>query len=341
LQIAILAYFWRSGLAALLRDGLRRTVRLEFFVRFAFGGALALLARTLTLVPEFYLYRVERIMGVSDEAFPVWLGDWLIDTLFAIVIAGLIAAFVLWLADRTHQWYLITIAGVLAACLAFAYVAPILVAPIFNHLELLRGATATRLQALTARAGFAGIPIEVMDRSRRTQTEAVTLTGLGPSRRIVLSDTGLAAANPGELDFLTARALGHAAVEDDLRRPLVEALIVILGAALAVFGADRIGFRRDDDPVSRLALVGALLACAYVVAEPVYNAIDSGFKAQADAYAVHLTGDRPDDVRAFVRLADQRLLGVCPGFFARWYLQGAPSISSRIEQINGVQPPCR
>lgn len=341
LQIVALAYFWSSGAAAFVRDKLRRLLRAEFLVRFAFGGTLALVERLATLPPDFYLYRVQRVMTISDQRFPAWLVDWIISTVIAIVVVGVIAAVVLWLADRTHQWYLITIAGVLAVSLAFAYVDPFLVVPLFNHEKPLQGASAERLQALAARAGLAGIPIVVTDRSRRSPTEGAALLGLGPSRRIVLSDTLLAGASSGEIDFFTARALGHVAAEDDYRRTLALALIVILGTALAVLIADRIGFRRDDDPVSRLALVAALLACVYVVARPAYTAVESRFNQHADSYAVALIDNRADAVRALVRLADQNMRTVCPGFFARWYLQDVPSISSLVEQFNGVQAPCR
>src|SRR5581483_10456651 len=62
-EAAALAYFWSSGAAAGLRDRLRRRFHGETAVRFAFGGALALVARLAALVPAFYLYRVERAMG--------------------------------------------------------------------------------------------------------------------------------------------------------------------------------------------------------------------------------------------------------------------------------------
>ena len=93
---------------------------------------------------------------------------------------------------------------------------------------------------------------------------------------------------------------------------LIEGGIIIVFAALAVVIADRIGFRRDDDPLSRLAIVGALLALVYLAAVPVRNAALRSYDFSADRYAVALTGDPSAAVRALVRASDQRMEEVCP-----------------------------
>ncbi|MBV8654876.1 MAG: hypothetical protein JO160_02455, partial [Candidatus Eremiobacteraeota bacterium] len=62
-----LAYFWSTGRAAAFRDWLRRRITSEFAMRFLFGAMLGLIARAAALPPAFYLYRVERIMGLSAE----------------------------------------------------------------------------------------------------------------------------------------------------------------------------------------------------------------------------------------------------------------------------------
>src|SRR5665213_1140432 len=95
-KAAALAYFWRSGAAAELRDRLRRRMRAPWVVRFAFGAALALIARVAALLPAFYLYRVERVMDLSVALTRVWGMFWIAHTVLAMLIAGAIAAVVLW-----------------------------------------------------------------------------------------------------------------------------------------------------------------------------------------------------------------------------------------------------
>jgi STE24 endopeptidase len=340
LQIAALWYFWRSGAAAALRDRLRRGFASEFWVRWVFGVVLGAIAELAALVPTFYLYRVERVMGLSTQLSRDWALDWLVGFVVTVLAAGFVAAVVLFLADRTHQWYVYAILGVVVASMLSAYVNPILIAPIFNRFSPLSASYERDLEALAQRAGMPGIPVVVDDRSQRTLSERAFVIGLGASQRIVLSDTLISASTPPEVAFYEARELGNAAWNETLRRALLLAIIAICGAAMAVVIADRVGFRRDDDPVSRLALVGALMGCIYLLAVPVYSSFARAIAAHDDAYALALTNDRAAAVRAMVRRADERLESVCPNLIATLYFQRTPSIADRVAAFNGVAESC-
>ena len=117
LQIAVLAWFWNTGQSARLRDWLRRVFRSEFAARFCFGALVAGIDKLAAFIPQALEYRYMRILDLNNILFRSWLVEWAAATLLAMVVAGAIAAVVLWLADRTHQWYLYTIAGVMGITL--------------------------------------------------------------------------------------------------------------------------------------------------------------------------------------------------------------------------------
>ncbi len=339
-QAAILFWFWNSGQAAAWRDRLRGAVRSTTALRFCFGASLALVARAGALLPAFYLYRVDRAMGISTQLTGAWGADWLASALLSAVIAGVIATVVLALVDRTHYWYLYAIACVVAIGLGSAYLAPF-VAPVpFDRYVPLDAKHARALAPIAARAGHPGIPIVIEQRSLRTGIELAAVEGLGGSTRIVLSDTLVEAQTEGELAFTVARQLGRLNANDPLHLALWQALIVILGAALAVLAADRIRFRGDDDPLARLVLVGALLSCVYLIAEPIDLALQRHGSAAADGYALRLTGDRASAVRALVRSADQRMEEACPDIVARMLHDRLPPLGERVAAINGVPNGC-
>ena len=73
-----------------------------------------------------------------------------------------------------------------------------------------------------------------------------------------------AGLTPPEIKYRLAYLAGHIAHGDRLSIALIEGGIIIVFAAIAVVIADRIPFRRDDDPLSRLTIVGALLALVYL-----------------------------------------------------------------------------
>ena len=205
--------------------------------------------------------------------------------------------------------------------LVTAFLEPVAIAPLYNSFEPLAATSPARapLEALTRRAGVSGAPIVVADSSRRTNAAIADVAGFGPTKRIVLSDNLLANATTGEIVFLTARELGHYAHADDFRLSLFWTALFIVCTALAVVAADRVAFRRDDDPLSRLPLVFAFLGLLALVATPLYNGYSRNLEGRADTYALALTRDpaaalaivrshRGRDARAALRVAFHRLV---------------------------------
>jgi Zn-dependent protease with chaperone function len=104
--------------------------------------------------------------------------------------------------------------------------------------------------------------------------------------------------------------------------------------------SDRIGFRRDDDALARLALVGTFLGVATLLLYPAYNALERGAEWRADGIALGATGDRAAAVRLLVRRADDDLLALCGRRTVRWYFASRPPLGSRIAALAGTPDPC-
>lgn len=342
LQIAVLAWFWNTGYSARLRDRLRSIVRSEFAARFCFGALLAGIAKLAALIPQALEYRYMRILDLNNILFRSWLVEWAAATLFAMVVAGLIAAIVLWLADRTHQWYVYAIAGVMGFTLLVSYVNPYVIAPAFAHFvpAHLSAALVHDLTALEQRTGLS-IPVLEENIARRTQLDTSYVMGWGGSQRAVVSDTMLAGATQPEIRFFFARAIAWVGANSALQIALVQGAFFVIGTALAVFVSDRIGFRRDDDPVSRLALLGAVMGCIYLIALPFYNGYARSLDRTTDAAAVVLANDPAAGIRLAVRRADQALLPLCPNTFAYWYLDSQMQPGTRISNLQGAPDYCR
>jgi STE24 endopeptidase len=334
-----LAYFWSSGRAAAVRDWLRRRLRAPSYVRFLFGAVLALIARGAALIPAFYLYRVERTMGISVELTRAWFGFWMLHTLIAMCVAGIAAAVILWLVERTHQWYVYTIVVILGVSIGWAYARPYFEVPPSSALQPVSGELATQISAALDRGGIRDV-VAFTKRASGSPSAGVVFLGLG-QHRVVLDRGVVAAATPQEAVFDAAFEIGHAIHADPLFAGLIEGGIIIIFSALAVVLADRCGFRRDDDPVSRLALVGALLAVVYIAAVPVRNSALRSYDFDADRYAISIAGDPSSAVRSIVRATDQQMQEACPGLGARLFLNDRPSASARIAAINHVPEACR
>ncbi|MDP9016710.1 MAG: M48 family metalloprotease [Candidatus Eremiobacteraeota bacterium] len=342
MQILVLLYLWRSGTAARVRDSLKRSLPSLVAVRFVFGALLALALQVAALPAEFYHYRILRIIGISTEAPAGWWSDILLGAAIEMALVGLAVVVIMWLVDRSHLWWIYVILGVFATSFFLSFVYPLAVEPLFNRFTLLPKTTALamRIHELSLKAGIGDPPVYIMDISRRSRAGNAFVAGIGPSKRIVLGDTLLQSATENEIVFMVAHELGHDVRHDTFKGAIFAAWIFIFGAALAVLIADRIGFRRDDDPLARLTLVGALLGCMYVLFLPAINGYSRTVESAADAYALQIDPDHVAGTRLFVRLSDESLSLLCPGRLARIYWYTHPPIGTRISAINGQPNPC-
>ncbi|MBV9027049.1 MAG: hypothetical protein JO311_00405, partial [Candidatus Eremiobacteraeota bacterium] len=196
-----LLYLWSSGGAASLRDWLARRLRSQWSVRFCYGAALALLARLAAFLPAFYLYRVDRTLQLTPMLTRTWGLFWIFHTLLAMIVAGIIAAVVLWLVDRTHQWYAYTVLAILAVSVAWGFASPYVQAPI-GRTGQLHGRVVDSIESLLARAGIA--PMAVFESTRDSPVGEVTVLPAWPERRIIVTHAVVAAHTPAEIDYRVA-----------------------------------------------------------------------------------------------------------------------------------------
>jgi Zn-dependent protease with chaperone function len=103
---------------------------------------------------------------------------------------------------------------------------------------------------------------------------------------------------------------------------------------------DRVAFRRDDDALSRLALVATILGLVLVVTYPIFNAYSRNEVWRDDRATLAADPDRAAVVRAFVRYADVDMIPLCDRRSVRWYFDDHPPLGNRIAEINGTTPPC-
>ncbi len=342
-QIALLYYLWSSGWAARLRDGLKRSIRSVTLLRFVYGAALAACAALAAFPAALIHYRVERAFGLSAETSGTWLHNGIVTVGIQAVSVGLIVAFVLALVDRARLWYLYAMAGLFVATLAMAFLEPIVVAPLFDRFIPLPPASSlqTPLRALERKARVSAAPIFVGNYSRRSSVAAAEISGFGPTKRIELGDTLLHSATQGEILFVTAREIGHYVRGDGFRLSLFWTFLFILCVALGVVAADRVGFRRDDDPLARLALALAFVGLAALLVTPIYNGYSRMLEERADAFGLELTGDRASAVRSFVRTADESLEPLCTSLPVLLYFYNSPPLGARIAAVTERANPCR
>jgi STE24 endopeptidase len=183
-----------------------------------------------------------------------------------------------------------------------------------------------------------GVPVKdvlVADASRRTRAVNAYVSGLGPTRRIVVYDTLLERADPAEVASVVAHELGHARDGDVVTGTVLGALGAA-GAVIVVYlvgswsGLLRLaGVESVAEPRS-VGLLMALAALAGLVSGPLGNALSRRIEARADAHALALTDDPATFEAMEARLSTVNLADPDPPRFEHLLFASHPATVERM-----------
>ena len=283
---------------------------------------------------------------LSTQTFGAWLRDvaksGLLGLAFALVLVEvvyfLLVAFPL-------SWWLIAAGFMLIFTVVLANLAPVLIVPLFYRLRPLEDdELARRLADLAERAGARVRGVYTMDLSRRTKAANAALMGIGNTRRIVLGDTLLDNYPADEIEVVLAHELGHHAHRDIAKGIAVETTVLLASfwlADLALrWGSAQLGLSGLADP-SGLPLLALVMGGVSLLAMPVTNGFTRRMEAEADRYALELTGKAEAFGAAMTRLANQNLAEVDPPRWVELLLYDHPPIGKRLALARGYSGPKR
>ncbi len=311
-----------------------------------FGGlAVVLVADLVTLPFAAWRHTVLTRYGLATNGW----GGWTVDLLKSYAVSAVIGAVallgfyaVIRLAPR--WWWALGAAGAAGLVVLLSFVLPVLVEPVFNRFTPMPPSPLrTELMDLAARDGVPVRDVLVADASRRTSAVNAYVSGLGPTRRIVVYDTLLREASPAEVTAVVAHELGHAKDRD----VAVGTLTGALGAAAAVVALYLLG---SSGPLLRLAgvdsvaqprafpLLVALVTVAGLVSAPAQALMSRRVEARADAHALALTGDPAAFEAMQRRLAGINLADPDP---PRWEYLYSASHPSTVERIAAARAHAR
>ena len=130
-------------------------------------------------------------------------------------------------APLRGRWWLPGTVVVAAVAVVFVWLAPVVLAPLFNRFTPLAADSRARAEVLSLarRAGVDVGEVYRVDASRRVRSLNAYVDGIGSTRRVVLYDNLLRRANRPELRSVVAHELGHVK-HDDVPRGLAFLIIV-------------------------------------------------------------------------------------------------------------------
>ena len=333
----ILVALLLTGASAGLRDwaaslvGANPTLIVALYVL-----VLSLAFDAATLPFGFYRgFLLERRYGLSTETMGHWLKDHAKAVLIGVVFAELGAVFVYFaLRNWPAFWWAIAGAGYSLVAIVLVSLAPVVLLPLFFTFKPLEKASLRdRLTALASKAGTRIMGVYEWTLSDRTKKANAALTGMGNTRRILLSDTLLADYSDDEIEVILAHELAHHVHRDIWTSVLYDMALTFMGFFAAHLALQRaVPFFRLQgiaDPAGipiLLLTAGTIGLCV----KPLLNAVSRSHERRADSYALKMTKNPSAFITAMKRLGQQNLAEDSPSKLVQAFFYTHPPIKERL-----------
>ena len=302
---------------------------------------LAVLHESLFLPIDFYRgFALERRYGLAIELPRHWFSDHAKSSLlgFAFGLAG--AAFVyVTIGLLPGWWWAVSAAAFLIVTVALTTLGPVVLLPLFYHSTPLdRQPLRDRLVRLAARAGTPVVDAYEWRLSDRTRKANAALTGLGSTRRILVSDTLLEGYSDDEIEVILAHELAHHVHRDIWKGIVYEALLTCAGFFLAsrllTLAVPALGLQGAGDVAGLpVLLLGGIMMSLAVL--PLANLVSRKYERRADGFALDLVRNPAAFTTAMRRLGAQNLAEQNPSRLARWLFYSHPPLEERIRMAQG------
>jgi STE24 endopeptidase len=331
--VAWLAGLWLTGAsAALARAAASVTSGLPPLA----GRAAAIAIVVLVVAGGFELvslplaaYRgwfLERRYGLSSETLGRWAADHVKAFALGLVLSSGAAIGIYGSMHLAGSWWwaLASLLFLLAAVF-LAVIGPVVLLPVFYRFKPLEhDALRERLLALSRRAGVPVLGVFEWGLGAKTTRANAALTGMGRTRRILVSDTLVSAYSEDEIEVILAHEMAHHIHRDIWTGLLLECGVVTVSLASAAVLVPEVR------ALGQLPLLALAAGGVSVLLTPLTNAWSRRNERRADRFALDLTRQSAAFVSAMRRLGAQNLADERPSRVAYWFFHSHPTLEERI-----------
>jgi STE24 endopeptidase len=315
-----------------------RTARGEAVAGARTAAGLALGSTAVGLPLAAVARRRAAHVGLVTQSWPGWAADLAKAGAIEAAMAGAVGAGVAELTRRyPRHWWLPAAGGSVVLGTVLGALAPVLLDPLFNDFTPLPdGELRSDVMDLAAAARVRVGQVFSVDASRRTTAANAYVTGLGPTKRVVLFDTLLDRYDRDEVRSVVAHELAHVAHRDVLRGVAFAAIL----AGPAALATQRVAWSLSPVRTGAGMLPALALAAGLVTAPTAMlaNRMSRAIERRADARAIALVG-APEAFISFERaIALQNVADLDPPAWVTRLLASHPPTVERIGAALAATP---
>lgn len=303
-------------------------IRVVYILIFSVGFFL------LDLPTGWLGYRVEKHYELSNQSPSSWLEDQFkgLGINLTLSLVGFLLLF--WLINATANWWIFIWAITTAITVFIQFIAPTVIMPLFYDFEPVEDADLKgKLEKLADRAGLDLVGVFNMKASEKTSKGIGALTGIGSSRRIILSDTMLDNFSQEEIEAVMAHEMGHHKYNDIWVLLLVQSLFALFGFYLiATFLDPMLGFFGLGSNVSGLPVILGAMELLLFLLSPLQNWLSRVRERVADGFSLEISSEPQALGKALVKLSQQNLGNPAPPRWVELIFRDHPSGLSRVKR---------
>jgi STE24 endopeptidase len=329
-----------TGWTGKLRDWSYLGASQRYFVAvFLYVLMFSVIAKILSAPFDIVGFRLEHQYRLSNQKVRGWLWDeckgWLVSLVLGTIMVELVYGII---RVAPQRWWIIAWVVFIGLFLLMAQLAPVVLMPIFYKFEpLANEGLCARLTKLGERAGTRVRGVYEWKLSEKSNKANAALTGMGATRRIILSDTLLQHYSDDEIEAILAHELGH-----HVHKHILKSIFLQVGITFVAFWLINLVLRfviaKDWFPAldprlydfANLPLIVLVATVLGFVLMPALNALSRHHERQADRYAWENTPAIEPFITSMQKLADQNLAEREPNKFIECLFHSHPSIGKRV-----------
>ncbi len=290
------------GVVARYRDWAERIAK-NSFVQALVAIPLFLLTVDLLGLPlDAYEHRVSRQYGLSVQGWGSWFGDVLKGEAITLILGTLLLWLMIFIIRRSPRrwWFYFWLISLPILLLVFV-AEPLIIEPLFNKFEPLDKSNPQLVGAIEKVTQRGGLPIPrdrmfMMKASEKVTTLNAYVTGLGPSKRVVVWDTTIQKASTPETLFVFGHEMGHYVLNHIVIGLALSAAGLLIGLyvlyRMSGWFLSRFGRRwriRELGDWAALPMIFLIFGILGLVATPIGSTIGRQIEHNADVYGLEVT----------------------------------------------------
>jgi STE24 endopeptidase len=344
------------GVVARFRDWAEKASK-NSFVQALIAVSLFLIVLSVVDWPlAVYQHSVSLQYGLSVQRWGSWFGDLLKGLALSVVIfTPVLWGFIRMIRRSPRRWWFYSWLLALPLIVFLVMIAPVVIDPIFNKFEPLDKTNPQLVDAIEQVVQRGGLTIRpdrmfLMKASEKVTTLNAYVTGLGPSKRVVVWDTTVQKASTPETLFVFGHEMGHYVLNHVVIGLCAAAVGLFVGLYLVYLVSGwflrKFAQRwhiRDLGDWAALPMIFLIFSIFGFLAQPLGAGFSRTLEHNADVYGLEVThGINPNSqeagAHAFQVLGELALSYPYPSKLVVFWYYDHPAIGDRVRFAHEYDP---